>query len=498
MNLAIVPQLKLKMFYPLTVSPLSGGYVYTVLPGTSAAFGVTPASPMITYTNSAGSAQNSNPIVLNGSGEADVWLQGFTKFVVYDSTGNLVASVDNVSSVPYQGVISQWVVCQVPPVYASATEFSLLGDHTILFAVRTRVRASVTAGYIYGTVYAVALTAGYTIVDVAWDSTQLDNSVSEVASGFITVQNTSIPKLGSGPEGTVCVQSAGVYAVSPGQLNSMFSISAANVTVVMPAATINVAGSWAWFSNKGGPTFAISPQGFPTTPYSGFLQPLTVASGELAFIFNDSTHWWGRRVDHNYKQMRSRTCITTAGASTYTPAFVFDYILVRAVGGGGGGGGSGAGSANGGDGGDTIFGGTLTAGKGAGVGTGGTTTDGDVNIGGGTGGASAGTYGVTSGGYGGGTPFGGAGAGGAANGGGGQDGITNTGGGGGGGGGGAGVNAANGGGGGAYLEKIISTLAASYVVTVGAAGAAGAGGAGGAAGGAGGTGLVIIDEFYTI
>ncbi len=77
-------------------NPLSGGKIYTYLAGTT--------TNAVTYTNSSGSTAHSNPIVLDGAGRVptgEIWLtDGITyKFVVQDSTGNLIGSYDNLSGI---------------------------------------------------------------------------------------------------------------------------------------------------------------------------------------------------------------------------------------------------------------------------------------------------------------------------------------------------------------------------------------------------------------
>src|SRR5574337_117533 len=69
---------------------LAGGQLYTYQAGTS--------TPQPTYTDSTGLTANTNPIVLNARGEANVWLtsgQAY-KFALYDSLNNLIWTVDNI------------------------------------------------------------------------------------------------------------------------------------------------------------------------------------------------------------------------------------------------------------------------------------------------------------------------------------------------------------------------------------------------------------------
>ena len=73
--------------------PLSGGLIYTYLAGTN-----TPAN---TYTNGAGNIAHPNPIVLDSSGRVptgEIWLTDSLayKFVIKDSTLNLIGTYDNI------------------------------------------------------------------------------------------------------------------------------------------------------------------------------------------------------------------------------------------------------------------------------------------------------------------------------------------------------------------------------------------------------------------
>lgn len=75
--------------------PLNGGKLYTYDAGT--------VTPRETYTTSAGTVQNTNPIVLDSSGRPpqEVWLiEGFAyKLQVQDSLGNILATYDNITGI---------------------------------------------------------------------------------------------------------------------------------------------------------------------------------------------------------------------------------------------------------------------------------------------------------------------------------------------------------------------------------------------------------------
>lgn len=201
--------------------------------------------------------------------------------------------------------------------------------------------------------------------------------------------------------------------------------------------------------------------------------------------------------------------VFTSGSGTYTTPDDVTWIEVELIGAGGGGGGSGDGDGGtGGTGANTTFS-TLT-GSGGGGGNGGTSdsngalggaggvaSGGDINIPGG-GGDSTGGLGVNNanGGSGGNGFFGGGGRGGNGTNA-GTAGAANSGAGGGGAGQNVVVNPGAGGGSGGYVRKIITSPAATYSYSVGAAGTAGTAGTSGAVGGAGAAGLILVTEHYT-
>jgi hypothetical protein len=78
-------------FFTNTGIPLNGGYIYTYQAGSS--------TPLTTYTTSAGTIANTNPIQLGTSGRPpqEIWLtEGYSyKFILTDSANVQIASYDN-------------------------------------------------------------------------------------------------------------------------------------------------------------------------------------------------------------------------------------------------------------------------------------------------------------------------------------------------------------------------------------------------------------------
>jgi len=65
--------------------------LYTYIAGTT--------TPQATYTDSTGTSQNTNPIILDAAGGANIWLGSNSyKFILKDSTGATIWSVDNVNA----------------------------------------------------------------------------------------------------------------------------------------------------------------------------------------------------------------------------------------------------------------------------------------------------------------------------------------------------------------------------------------------------------------
>lgn len=73
-------------------TPLVGGKIYTYSAGTT--------TPLATYTDSGGGTANTNPIILDSLGQANIWLTTLTsyKFSVYTSANVLLYTVDNITA----------------------------------------------------------------------------------------------------------------------------------------------------------------------------------------------------------------------------------------------------------------------------------------------------------------------------------------------------------------------------------------------------------------
>ena len=94
-------------------APLVGGKIYTYSAGTT--------TPLATYTNSSGGTANTNPIILNSLGQADIWLASSSsyKFSVYTSADVLLYTVDNIATpLDYLSLVT--ALASPPPIGSTA------------------------------------------------------------------------------------------------------------------------------------------------------------------------------------------------------------------------------------------------------------------------------------------------------------------------------------------------------------------------------------------
>lgn len=77
-------------FFDSNGEPLSGGKVYSYVAGTT--------TPAATNTDYSGSTPNSNPVILDASGRAQIWIgAGSYKFVIKDADDVTIDTLDNIT-----------------------------------------------------------------------------------------------------------------------------------------------------------------------------------------------------------------------------------------------------------------------------------------------------------------------------------------------------------------------------------------------------------------
>ena len=199
MSLPVMPNPKVQ-FFDDNGDPLSGGKVYSYESGTS--------TPKATYSEATGTTENANPVVLDSRGEASIYLSGAYKLILKDSDDVQIWSMDNISLMPYTTVEqSEWIDQNLTLTYSSATVFTVPGDETATFLVGRRVKATVSAGTVYGVIKTSAYTS-LTTVTLVMDSGALDSGLSDISVGIITPSSTSFPGLYALPRYTTTIRDA--------------------------------------------------------------------------------------------------------------------------------------------------------------------------------------------------------------------------------------------------------------------------------------------------
>src|SRR5574340_759737 len=184
-TVAPAPMPKLQ-FWNNSGQVLASGKIYTYVPNST--------TPKATYTDSTGGSTNSNPVILDTAGRANIWINGCVKFVVQTSAGVTLYTVDNVCqySTAVQ-TMSQWQDTGLTPTYISGTSFSVAGDQTTTFETGARIKTSNTGGTIFSTVVSSSYGAGITTVTVVNDSGTLDSGLLTINSSILTVSNPALP-----------------------------------------------------------------------------------------------------------------------------------------------------------------------------------------------------------------------------------------------------------------------------------------------------------------
>lgn len=119
------------------------------------------------------------------------WQEGQAPSTVNDSARQMMADV----ATWFQNG-AEWINMGDTPTYVSGTQFTVPGNLTARYSVGRRVRASVTAGTVYGTITVSAYTS-LTTVTLALDSGALDAGLSEVDVGILNPSFSSLTQLPS-------------------------------------------------------------------------------------------------------------------------------------------------------------------------------------------------------------------------------------------------------------------------------------------------------------
>ncbi|MFK5950848.1 MAG: hypothetical protein QM500_19015 [Methylococcales bacterium] len=136
-------------------NPLAFGKLYTYQARTN--------TPKDTYQSEDQQVANTNPIILNGEGYANVYLSGSYKMVLKDSNDNEIWTSDPVSASQPE----EWVNC-LTPTYLSSTSFEVNGNFTAQYEVGRAVRIdNNTTDYSYSKIQSSTFAASKTTIVIS-------------------------------------------------------------------------------------------------------------------------------------------------------------------------------------------------------------------------------------------------------------------------------------------------------------------------------------------
>ena len=170
--------------HPTTNVPLAGGKVYFYDAGTT--------DLKDTYSDSVLQTANTNPVILDANGEADIYLSGSYKVKLTQSDNTQVWVYDNITAIEE---LSEWTILGAAT-YVSATSFTVSGDQTAVLHPGRRVKLA-DSSTLYGTI-STSVYGILTTVTVTLDSGSITNSLTSCSYGIISADNTSIGFLPSG------------------------------------------------------------------------------------------------------------------------------------------------------------------------------------------------------------------------------------------------------------------------------------------------------------
>ena len=152
--------------------PLAFGKLYTYQARTN--------NPKDTYQSEDQITANSNPVILNGEGYADVYLSGSYKMVLKDDDENEIWTSDPVSSAEP----SEWVLC-LTATYVSSTILKVNGNFTEQYSKGRRVRIDNDAAeYSYSTIVSSTFAASETTIEIM--DAVVTTGVVEVCASIVT------------------------------------------------------------------------------------------------------------------------------------------------------------------------------------------------------------------------------------------------------------------------------------------------------------------------
>lgn len=164
-------------FFDASGAPLAGGKVYTYAAGTT--------TPQATYTTAAAGTANTNPVILNARGEADIWYTNGVsyKVVLKDSSDATIWTVDNIAQTGTMATQNASAVNITGGTIGSGVTFN--GNTTGTAANVTGIVAVANGGSGASTAAAARTNLGAAASGANTDITALDQDITITATGTI-------------------------------------------------------------------------------------------------------------------------------------------------------------------------------------------------------------------------------------------------------------------------------------------------------------------------
>jgi hypothetical protein len=181
-SVSLSPAPKLQ-FFGTDGNPLVGGKVYTYAAGTT--------TPLATYVDSAGVTTNTNPIILDTRGEANIWLPSASyKLVLRTATDTLIWTVDNITS---NEALKVYMLAQLAAFAADLANTTDIAKGDALIGFKQSSISAVYTGAVGKTVHD-KLTEFVSIWDfipkAEWAALQAGTSTYDCLSAFTNAINT--------------------------------------------------------------------------------------------------------------------------------------------------------------------------------------------------------------------------------------------------------------------------------------------------------------------
>ena len=283
---------------------LVGGLLYTYAAGSS--------TPIATYTDSTGATPNANPIVLNGRGECGIWLipNVVYKFVLNDSAGNLIWSIDQITNSQlitlYAGVDSGIANAYVVNFTAN---FTTLTDGIVLYFIPANTSTGPSTINVNGLGVAAIINQNGTALAANQIIANQVATIMYKGGNWLLIQGAAQGIVAYGGTDTGATNA---YVLP--MTNQYFSYTAGNVVYFIPSNT-----------STGASTVNIKGLGVKNIDGTG-VNPGAIQAGVMAqLIYNGSTF---TLINTTVISSSGSFTATAATGMTTTPAITIYYTIV--------------------------------------------------------------------------------------------------------------------------------------------------------------------------